>query len=109
MTRALELTWNKLATVRCFYGSGNRDWGNEKFTVSGERLEARLGGLVRDYPMELAVRSIYNGLKRWPRIWTKTRGGRRGRGALAQVLSGFHYGGPSGDHRICLTRLTATW
>jgi hypothetical protein len=40
--------------------------GNEKFTVSGERLEARLGGLVRDYPTELAVRSIYNGLKRWP-------------------------------------------
>jgi hypothetical protein len=48
--------------------------GNEKFKVSVERLEARLGGLVRDYPAELAVRSIYNGLKRWLGTWTKMRG-----------------------------------
>jgi hypothetical protein len=27
-TEKLELTWNELAAVRCFYGGGNRDWGN---------------------------------------------------------------------------------
>jgi hypothetical protein len=32
----------------------------------GERLEARLSGLVRDYPTELAVHSIYRASERWP-------------------------------------------
>jgi hypothetical protein len=62
--------------------------GNEKFTVSVERLEARLGGLVRDYPTELTVRSIYNGLKRWPGIWTKTHGDRRRHELLALGIGG---------------------
>jgi hypothetical protein len=62
-----------------------------------------------NYPMELMVCPIYRVRERWPVNWTKTRGGRRGRGALAQALSGFHRGSPSGDHQICLTRLTVTW
>jgi hypothetical protein len=40
--------------------------GDEKFTVSGERLEARLGGLVCDFPTDLTVRSIYRVHERWP-------------------------------------------
>ena len=40
--------------------------GNEKFTVSGEQLEARLAGLVRDYPTNPTVHSIYRVLERWP-------------------------------------------
>jgi hypothetical protein len=40
--------------------------GNEKFKVSGERLEARLGGLVLDYPTELTADSIYSRQERWP-------------------------------------------
>jgi hypothetical protein len=60
--------------------------GNEKFMVSGELLEARLGGLVRDYLTELVVRSIYNGLKWWPGIWTKTCDGRRKRKLLARLI-----------------------
>jgi hypothetical protein len=39
--------------------------GDEKFTVSGERLEARLGGLVRDFPTDPTVCSIYNVRERW--------------------------------------------
>jgi hypothetical protein len=77
--------------------------GDEKFTVSGERLEARLGGLVRDVPTNPTVCSIYNVRERWPVNWMKTRGGRRRKRALAQALSGFHRGGPSGNHRIRLT------
>jgi hypothetical protein len=77
--------------------------GNEKLELSGERLGAILGGLVRNYPTELAVRSIYRARERWPVNWTTTRGGRRRKRALAQALSGFHHGGPSGDHRIRLT------
>jgi hypothetical protein len=87
----------------------NRFGENEKLASSGEQLEARLGGLVRDYPTDSMVCSIYSIHERWPVNWTKTHGGRRGRGALAQALSGFHRGGPSGNHRICLTRLTVTW
>jgi hypothetical protein len=74
--------------------------GNEKFTVSIERLEARLGGLVRDYPTELAVRSIYNGLKQWPGIWTKTHGCRRRQELLALGIGGLLAGKHPCDHRM---------
>jgi hypothetical protein len=53
-----------------------------------------------DYPTELAVHSIYNGLKRWPGIWTKTRGGRRNRRSLAQLIRGEYRGGLIGDDRM---------
>jgi hypothetical protein len=68
--------------------------GNEKLASSGDRLRVRFGGLVLDYPTKLTTGSIYS---------------RQERGALVQALSGFHRGGPFGDHRICLTQLTATW
>jgi hypothetical protein len=58
---------------------------------------------MRNYPTKLTMRSIYRARERWPVNWTTTRGGRRRKGALAQALSGFYRGGPSGDHRICLT------
>jgi hypothetical protein len=54
---------------------------------------------VRDYPTELAVRSIYNGLKRWPGIWTKTRGGRRNRKLLVRVISVLRRGELTGDEQ----------
>jgi hypothetical protein len=40
-----------------------------------------------DYPMELTMRSIYNGLKRWLGIWTKTCGGRKNRKSRAWLVS----------------------
>jgi hypothetical protein len=39
---------------------------DEKFTVSSEQLEARLGGLVCDFPTNPTVRSIYRVRERWP-------------------------------------------
>jgi hypothetical protein len=53
-----------------------------------------------DYPTELAVRSIYNGLKRWPGIWAKTRGGRRNKRLLAQLIRGEYRGELTGDDRM---------
>jgi hypothetical protein len=38
-----------------------------------------------DYMTELRARSIYRARERWPRIWAKTRGGRRKGRALAHV------------------------
>jgi hypothetical protein len=52
-----------------------------------------------DYPTELTVRSIYNGLKRWPGIWTKTRGSRRNRKSLARVIGVFRRGELTGDEQ----------
>ena len=60
--------------------------GNEKLELSGERLGARLGGLVRDYPTELAVRSIYRTHERWPVNWTTTRGDQRNKKLLARAI-----------------------
>jgi hypothetical protein len=40
--------------------------GNEKLASSGDRLRARFGGLVLDYPMELTAGSIYSRQERWP-------------------------------------------
>jgi hypothetical protein len=68
--------------------SGVLEWfgGNEKLELSGEQLEARLAGLVRDYPTNPMVRSIYRVLERWPVNWTKTSGGGRNRKLLARVI-----------------------
>jgi hypothetical protein len=52
--------WGSFTVVENGFG------GNEKFKVSGERLEARLGGLVLDYPTELTADSIYSRQERWP-------------------------------------------
>ena len=58
-----------------------------------------------DYPTELAVHSIYNGLKRWPGIWTKTRGGRGNKKLLARGISVFRRGELTGDEQISQAEL----
>ena len=92
-----------------FHGGGNRIGENPKSGHTGDRLGMILGDWVRDDPTELTVASIYRTQQRWLGISVVTRGGRRRERLLAQVLSGFHRGAPSGDHRIPLTRLIATW
>jgi hypothetical protein len=52
---------------------------------------------LRDYLTELVVCLIYSVQERWPPILDWRAGGRRGRGALAQTISGFHRGGLTGD------------
>jgi hypothetical protein len=64
---------------------------------SGEQLEARLGGLVLDYPTDPSVYSIYSVLERWPPILDWCAGGRRGRGVLAHTIGGRNRGNLTGD------------
>jgi hypothetical protein len=64
---------------------------------------------VLDYLTDLKARSIYRLWGRW-RVNLEWRGGgRRRRVALVRAISGVHCGGLTGDHRTCMTRLTATW
>ena len=63
---------------------------------------------MRNYPTVLTACSIYSRHERWPGNWMKTRGGRRNRRSLAQLIRVNYRGKLSGDHRIRLTRLTAT-
>jgi hypothetical protein len=58
-----------------------------------------------DYPTEFVVRSIYNGLKRWPGIWTKTRDGRRNRKSLAHVIGVFRRGELTSDEQTLQAEL----
>jgi hypothetical protein len=53
-----------------------------------------------DYLTEPRVCSIYSVLEWWPVNLMETRGGRRGGGALAQTISGFHRGGVTGDEPV---------
>jgi hypothetical protein len=53
-----------------------------------------------DYLTELRVFSIYSVLERWPVNLMETRGGRRGGGALEQMISGFHRGGLTDDKLV---------
>jgi hypothetical protein len=55
----------------------NQIGGTVKFELAGDQLKAILGVGVLDYPMELAVASIYRAQQRSPRIAVVTRGGRR--------------------------------
>ena len=68
--------------------------------LAGEQLEARLGGSVLDYLTDAMVCSIYSVLERWPVNLMETRGGRRGGGALAQTISGFHRGRLTSDEPV---------
>jgi hypothetical protein len=52
---------------------------------------------LRDYLTKLAVCLIYSVQERWPPILDWRAGGRRGRGALVQTISGFRRGGLTGD------------
>ena len=54
--------------------SQNRFGGSSKFKLSVARLEAILGGVVRDDLAELTTDSIYTKRERWPGIGTMTRG-----------------------------------
>jgi hypothetical protein len=65
---------------------------NPKLELSGIRLEAILGGLVRDYPTDLMAHSIYRRQERWPVNLGETRGGRRNRRSLAHGISGCNRG-----------------
>jgi hypothetical protein len=60
---------------------------NPKLELSGIRLKAILGGLVRDYPMDPTARSIYRRQERWPVNLGETRGGRRNKKLLARAIS----------------------
>jgi hypothetical protein len=64
---------------------------------------------VLDYLTDPTAHSIYRLPGRWPVNLGWRGGGRRRRVALAQAISGFHRGGLTGDHRTCITRVTATW
>jgi hypothetical protein len=55
----------------------SRFGGSLKLELTGDRLGAILGGVVRDDTTELAVASIYSISERWPVNLAKTRGGRR--------------------------------
>jgi hypothetical protein len=72
-------------------------WGNEKLGSSGEQLEARLGGLVRDYPTDPTVCSIYSVLERWSPILDWCAGGRRRKELLAHEISGCNRGNLTDD------------
>jgi hypothetical protein len=64
---------------------------------------------VLDYLTEPKAHSIYR-LRGWWHVNLEWRGGgQRRRVALVRAISGFHRGGLIGDHRTCMTRLTATW
>jgi hypothetical protein len=49
-----------------FYGVLEWIWGNPKLELTGARLEAILGGVVRDDLAELTTGSIYRPSERWP-------------------------------------------
>jgi hypothetical protein len=67
--------------------------------LTGDRLGAILGGVVRDDTTELAVASIYSISERWPMNLAKTRGGRRRESSLAQGIRVLRRGSHSGDQR----------
>jgi hypothetical protein len=56
----------------------SRFGGNLELASSGEQLEARLVGLVLDYPTDPSVCSIYSVLERWPPILDELRWRPRG-------------------------------
>jgi hypothetical protein len=57
---------------------------------------------VLDYLAEPTTCSIYRIPERWP-VNLRWRGGdRRKKRALSQEIGGFHHGGLTGDHRICV-------
>ena len=80
-----------------------------KFKLAGDQLGAILGVGVLDY-----LRSL-----RWLQFIEKLSGGvqfcaerpaaeTKGE-SLVAAQRGFYRGGTSGDHRICVARLAATW
>jgi hypothetical protein len=74
---------------------------------SGEQLEARLGGLVRDYPTDPMVCSIYSVLEQWSPILDWRAGGRRRKELLALEISGCNHGNLTGD--LCIGQYESRW
>jgi hypothetical protein len=70
-----------------------------KSVLSGERLGAILGVVVRDDVAKLAVGSIYSAHKRWPVNRARRVAARERRRALAQRLGVQCRGNCSGDQR----------
>jgi hypothetical protein len=75
----------------------SRFGGNLELASSGEQLEARLGGLVRDYPTDPVVCLIYSVLEWWPPILDWRASGRRRKESLAHEISGCNRGNLTGD------------
>jgi hypothetical protein len=73
--------------------------GNSKLGRTGDQLRMILGGWVLDYPMELAVRSIYTHRERWSRIWTRHTAAGGKETLPVQWIRGLYRGGHSGDQR----------
>jgi hypothetical protein len=65
----------------------SRFGGSSKFVLTGDRLRAILGGVVRDDVAKLTAGSIYRLSEWWPGIRAMTRGGRRRGSLLARVNS----------------------
>jgi hypothetical protein len=100
-TKALGLTWNKLATVRTLLRWRRTDLGetrNSRSLVNDWKQDLVLW--MRNYPMKLTATSIYSRQEWWPVNRTTTRGGRRSRKSLAQGIRGIHRGELPGDDRM---------
>jgi hypothetical protein len=76
----------------------SRFGGSLKLELTGDRLGAILGGVVRDDTTELVVASIYSISERWPVNLAKTCGGWSRESSLAQGIRGIYRGSHSGDH-----------
>jgi hypothetical protein len=74
--------------------------GNPKLELLGIRLETILGGLVRDYPMDQAMCSIYRRQEQWLVNLGETCGSRRNGKLLAQWIRVFRHGELTGDEQI---------
>jgi hypothetical protein len=80
--------------ARCSRGGGLADlgkMGNWADLVNNLRLV--LVHWMRIYLAEPRVRSIYSMLERWPVNLMETRGGRKRRRSLVQVIGGVYRGG----------------
>jgi hypothetical protein len=91
-----ELSWSWWG---CSCGGENRIEGSMKLELSSDWLRTILGGWVLDDLAELTACSIYRPSERWPRIWRRTRVGRRKGSSLAQWIRVPRRGSYSGDQQ----------
>jgi hypothetical protein len=104
-SRGQDQTWIEMATMRSQGTVFLRWWKHRLGAMSDSRLLVdnwRQAWVLwmGDYPMELTVGSIYSRHERWPGNWTKTRGGRRRRKLLVQLIRGVYHGGLTSDDRM---------
>jgi hypothetical protein len=94
------LTGKRLATVKHVSRLRRMDLGgirNSCVLVDDRGWERVLQ--LHNYMAQLRARSIYSASERWPRISSKTRGGRRGRRTLALRLGVYCRGSYFGEPR----------